>query len=128
MREVGWGSTIGFLIAACLPLTAVAQTGPPPFGNPAVWHWAPSRSYHVLRYRLSLHFDEPHAEVIGDEVITLRPFAAGLRKFYLNSAGLTIESVRLENAGRAEAPLSYTTDESRLWITLDRPYDWSRLA
>lgn len=125
MREVGWGSTIGFLIAACLPLTAVAQKGPPPFGNPAVWHRAPSRSYHVLNYRLSLHFDEPHAEVFGDEVITLRPFAAGLRKFYLNSAGLTIESVRLENGGRAETPLSYTTDESRLWITLDRPYDRS---
>ncbi|MGH7649205.1 MAG: M1 family aminopeptidase, partial [Gemmatimonadaceae bacterium] len=111
------------LLAACLPLEAAAQSAPPPFGNPAVWHWAPSRSYHVLNYRLSLHFDEPHAEVFGDEVVTLRPFAAGFRRFYLRSAGLTIEAARLEHAGGAETPLSYSTDASRLWITLDRGYD-----
>lgn len=112
-----------FLAAACLAASAPAQSAPPPFGHPAVWHWAPSRSYHVLDYRLSLRFDEPHAIVFGDEVVTLRPFGAAFRTFYLNSAGLTIDSVRLEGAAGAETPLSHTTDESRLWITLDRAYD-----
>lgn len=100
-----------------------AQQAPPPFGNPAVWHWAPSRTYHVLDYRLSLHFDEPRGVVYGDEVVTLRPFGTAFRTFYLNSAGLTIDSVRLQGAGVRGAPLSYTTDDSRLWITLDRAYN-----
>lgn len=116
--------TIGVLLAAvCLAVAAPAQNAPPPFGNPAVWHWAPSRTYHVLDYRLSLHFDEPRSVVFGDEVVTLRPFGAGFRTFYLNSAGLTIDSARLERSAGAETPLSYTTDASRLWITLDRAYD-----
>ena len=116
--------TIGpLLAAACLATTAPAQSAPPPFGNPAVWHWAPSRSYHVLDYRLAFHFDEPRGLVFGDEVVTLRPFGAAFRTFYLNSAGLTIDAVRLEGAGVAERPVSYTTDSSRLWITLDHAYD-----
>lgn len=119
-----WARTIGVLLAAaCLAVGAPAQSAPPPFGNPAVWHWAPSRSYHVVDYRLSLHFDEPRGVVFGDEVVTLRPFGAGFRTFYLNSAGLTIDTVRLEGGGVAEIPLSYTTDASRLWITLDRAHD-----
>jgi aminopeptidase N len=113
---------IGALLAsACLAAPAPAQSSPPPFGNPAVWHWAPSRAYHVLDYRLSLHFDEPRGVVFGDEVVTLRPFGAAFRTFYLNSAGLTIDAIRLEGAG--ETALSFTTDSARLWITLDRAYD-----
>ncbi|MDE3126928.1 MAG: M1 family metallopeptidase [Gemmatimonadota bacterium] len=110
---------IGF---SCVPLAARAQGGNAPFGNAAVWHWAPSRSYHVLNYRLELRFDEPHAEVFGDEIVTLRPFAAGLRRFYLNSAGLTIDSVWLNGPVRTATPLRHAADGSRLWITLDRGY------
>ncbi len=112
---------IGVLLAAaCVPVLAGAQNEPKPMGHPAVWHWAPSRSYHVLNYRLALRFNEPHGEVFGDEVVTLRPFAAGFGRFYLNSAGLVIDSVSLEGAGGAESPLRFDTDTSRLWITLDR--------
>src|SRR6185312_7985268 len=115
---------IGLVLAAgCLTTSAPAQHAPPPFGNPAEWHWAPSRTYHVLDYRLALHFDEPHGVVFGDEVVTLRPFGDAFRTFYLNSSGLTIDSVRLERAAAAEAPLAFTRDASRLWITLDHPYD-----
>ncbi len=123
MRLVARTRTIGILLAAACPAAAArAQAAPPPFGNPAVWHWAPSRSYHVLDYRLSLHFDEPHGTVFGDEVVTLRPFGDRFREFYLNSAGLTIDSVRLEGASVAETPLRHSTDSSRLWIDLDRAY------
>lgn len=111
------------LAAAALPLAAHGQKPAAPFGNPAVWHWAPTRSYHVLDYRLALRFDQPHRELFGNEVVTLRPFASAFRRFYLNSAGLAIDSVRLERAAGAETPLSYHTGRSRLWITLDRDYD-----
>ncbi len=111
------------LTAACLPVAALAQGGLRTFGNPAVFHWAPSRKYHVLDYRLSLHFHESHGEVFGDEVVTLRPFAGAFRRFYLNSAGLTIDSVDLESARGAQTPLAHRSEDSRLWITLDRSYD-----
>jgi len=43
----------------------------------------------------------------GDEVMTIGPLlGAAFRTFYLNSAGLTIDAVRLEGAGAAERPVS----------------------
>ncbi|MFZ0924735.1 MAG: M1 family aminopeptidase [Candidatus Acidiferrales bacterium] len=93
------------------------------FGDPNVWQWAPSRTYHVENYKLGLHFDEPKGEVFGDEVVTLRPFAPHFRKFYLNSGELKIDAVTLEPARGAAVKLAYAAEKSRLWITLDREYD-----
>ena len=43
----------------------------------------------------------------GDEVMTIGPLlGAAFRTFYLNSAGLTIDAVRLEGAGAAERPVN----------------------
>jgi aminopeptidase N len=92
------------------------------FGDPDVWHWAPSRSYHVQNYKLSLRFDEGRGEVFGDETITLRPFAAHFRKFYLNSTELTIDSVSLRKMSGARIALGYSLQAARLWITLDHEY------
>jgi aminopeptidase N len=93
------------------------------FGNPEIWRWAPNRTYQVENYKLSLRFDQQKGEVIGDEVITLRPFAAGFRKFYLNSSELTIEAVTLERARANRIALAFASEGSLLWITLDRDYD-----
>jgi aminopeptidase N len=93
------------------------------FGNPEIWQWAPNRTYHVENYKLSLHFDQPKEEVFGDEVVTLRPFEAGFRKFYLDSAELTIEAVTLERAQANALALAFASEGSRLWITLDHDYD-----
>ena len=93
------------------------------FGNPNVWHWAPSRAYHVENYKLALHFDETTGEVFGDEVVALRPFEPHFRIFYLDSAGLKIDAVSLEEAVGAAAKLTYAAKRSRLWITLDHEYD-----
>jgi aminopeptidase N len=93
------------------------------FGNPEIWHWAPNRTYHVEDYKLSLRFDQPKGEVLGDEVVTLRPFEAGFRKFYLDSAELTIEVVTLDRAQASPVALAFASEGSRLWITLDRDYD-----
>ena len=62
------------LIVASTARARVAEQDAHVFGNPHVWHWAPSRTYHVVNYELKLRFDEPKGEVFGDEVVTLRPF------------------------------------------------------
>jgi aminopeptidase N len=92
------------------------------FGNPALWQWPPTRTYHVENYRLTLHFDDSKGEVFGDEVVTLRPFQGHFRTFYLDSSELTIESVSLQSPTAAPITLKYAAQGPRLWITLDRDY------
>ncbi len=101
-----------------------AEPSPPAkvFGDPHVWHWAPNRTYHVDNYRLILHFDEAAREVFGDETVTLQPFHAHFRRFYLDSSGLKIDSVVLERAA-GPITLDYVLQEARLGIVLDREYD-----
>ena len=116
------GSNVLFL-SVVLAVSAAGQEKRHAFGDPAVWQWAPSRTYHVEKYKLRLHFDEPKGEVFGDELITLRPFQSDFQKFYLNSSELTIDSVTLERGHSTPVKLTYSAEESRLWITLDRSYD-----
>jgi aminopeptidase N len=92
------------------------------FGGPDIWRWAPTRTYHVENYKLSLRFDQSKGEVLGDEVVTLRPFEKGFQKFYLNSAELTIEAVTLQRTQANGVTLAFASEGSRLWITLDRAY------
>lgn len=93
------------------------------FGDPNLWQWAPSRTYHVVNYKLGLRFDQAKAEVFGDEVVTLRPFEPRFHRFYLDSSGLKIDSVALEPAHGAPVKLTYVTEDPHLWITLDGDYD-----
>jgi aminopeptidase N len=113
------------LLSVVLAFAAVAsaQDSTHVFGNPDVWQWPPSRTYHVENYKLKLHFDEPKGEVFGDEAVTLRPFQPHFKKFYLNSSELTIDSVSLENARGAPVKLKYAVQDPQLWITLDHDYD-----
>jgi aminopeptidase N len=116
---------IDFILSVVLALApgASAQDSAHVFGNPEVWHWAPSRTYHVKNYKLKLRFDEPKGEVIGDEVVTLRPIDGPFRKFYLDSTELTIDAVTLQSAQGAPVALTFTAQDPHLWITLDRDYD-----
>ncbi len=118
-----WPGEITFILAVILA-PAVGATGQGKvFGNPDVWQWAPSRTYHVKNYKLTLHFDEPNGEVLGDEVVTLQPFEAHFQTFYLDSSELQIDSVTLESLRRSPVRLKFTAQDSRLWIILDRDYD-----
>ena len=92
------------------------------FGDPSVWRSAPSRSYHVENYRLKLHFDQAKGEVFGDEVITLKPFRPGFRRFYLDSVDLNIDSVSLLVPHQRATMLAFNPEGERLWITLDQDY------
>src|SRR5215472_2049863 len=121
MSTVKRTPSIAFLLGMLLAAPALAAADHV-FGDPAVTRWAPSRSYHVENYLLRLHFDQTRAEVFGDEVVTLKPFASGFRRFYLDSADLDMDSVTLLAAKGAAPALAHDTDGSRLWITLDRDY------
>jgi aminopeptidase N len=123
-----WGQRLGaidFILSVVLASAAgaFAQDSAHVFGNPEVWHWAPSRTYHVENYKLKLRFDEPKGQVFGDEVVTLRPIERQFRKFYLDSTELTIDAVTLEPAQGAPIALTFTAQDPHLWITLDRDYD-----
>jgi aminopeptidase N len=124
-RSGKWFGAVDFILIVVLASAAgaFAQDSAHVFGNPEVWHWAPSRTYHVENYKLELRFDEPKGEVFGDEVVTLRPIERQFRKFYLDSTELTIDAVTLEPAQGAPAALTFTAQDPRLWIMLDHDYD-----
>ncbi len=116
-------SLLGLVLCVAFAVHAQMADTRHTFGDPNVWHWAPSRTYHVQNYRLRLHFDEPKGEVFGDEVVTLRPFEPHFRSFYLDSSELKIDSVFLEPQRGAPVKLTYAPQDARLWITLNRDYD-----
>lgn len=92
------------------------------FGDPAVSHRGPERSYHVVNYKLSLHFDQAKGEVAGSEDVLLRPLRPAFSGFELDSSELTIEGVTLEAAGGRSVALPFKAGAAHLWITLDRSY------
>jgi hypothetical protein len=105
-----------------IPVGARDQAPSHVFGNPGVWHWPPSRTFHVENYKLRLRFDEPKGEVFGDESISLRPFESHFVKFYLDSSELTIDRVTLEKPQGTAVELASTSQADRLWITLNHEY------
>ncbi len=117
--------SIAFILFILLAATVseAEQAASHTFGNPDIWQWAPSRTYHVENYKVTLHFDEAKGEVFGDEVVTLRPFEPKFRKFYLDSSELKIDAVSLRPRQGQAVTLTYAAQGSRLWITLDRDYD-----
>jgi aminopeptidase N len=92
------------------------------FGNPALSHHAPKRTYHVENYRLVLRFKPTMGEVFGDETVTLTPRVGALRRFSLDSAGLAIEHVRLLGSTGHAGNLPFAVSRTKLWITLNHPY------
>jgi aminopeptidase N len=127
-RSRRWLGALGFILSILAStVAALAQDRAHVFGNPDVWRWPPSRTYHVENYKLALRFDEPNGEVFGDIVITLQPLEPHFHKLYLHSSELSIDSVTLEQGHGAAVKLSYATEDPRLWITLDRDYDATRL-
>lgn len=109
------------LISTVLPALGYSANPGQRFGDPMIVQRTPRRTYHVQNYRLALHFDEARGEVFGDEVVTLEPLSKGFKRFYLNSSGLTIETVRLITA-RGSEPLFFRVKDTRLWIRLNRDY------
>jgi aminopeptidase N len=105
-----------------IPPAIAGQQSYHDFGDPNVWQWPPTRTYHVENYKLSFHFDQANGEIFGDELITLRSFEPHFYKLYLNSSELSIDSVTLEHLNGASTALKYSPQDPRLWIRLDREY------
>src|SRR6185312_7679186 len=114
----------GVLGVACglLSIASGASASSHVFGDPAVSHRGPERTYHVVNYKLSLSFDQASGEVLGSEDVTLQPLAAGFERFRLDSSELTIESVTLEAADGRSNPLTFNVGDGYLQIRLDRSY------
>lgn len=105
----------------CVAAGARASAAPV-FGDPAVSHHAPQRTYHVVNYRLALHFDQAKGEVAGSEDVLLRPLRAGFQNLQLDSSELTIERVTRAAANGRAVPLTFKVGGGHLRITLDRSY------
>ncbi|MGH8180049.1 MAG: M1 family metallopeptidase, partial [Steroidobacteraceae bacterium] len=124
IRRAG-GARRHILVAAwyLLSVAAIARASAAQvFGDPSVSHPAPQRPYHVLNYKLSLHFDQAKGEVAGSEDVLLQPLRPALGDFDLDSAELTIEGVTLEAAHGRSVPLTFKVDAQHLRIALDRSY------
>ncbi len=63
----GLGLTVFTLSVFATGACVAEEAKPNVFGNPDIWHWPPTRTYHVENYRLTLQFDEAKGEVFGDE-------------------------------------------------------------
>ena len=113
-----WVVACGLLSVA----TGASASAPPVFGDPAVSHRGPERTYHVVNYKLSLRFDQAHGEVLGSEDVTLVPLGTGFDRLRLDSSELTIESVTLEAADGRSNPLAFNVGDGYLQITLGRSY------
>jgi aminopeptidase N len=119
------GSVLHGLVVACglLGVAAGARASAAHvFGDPAVRHLAPQRTFHVLHYKLSLHFDQAKGEVAGSEDLLLQPLRPAFGAFDLDSAELTIERVTLQAANGHSVPLSFKADGQHLRIALGRSY------
>lgn len=64
-----WLRSVTFISSVLLatPGCTAGQAKSHVFGNPDAWQWTPNHTYHVENYRLALRFDEPKAEVFGDD-------------------------------------------------------------
>ncbi len=124
---------LAFVCLALLATVASAQQlrvldeGLPPitrhaFGNPLVTHYARSRTYHVVHYRLGLHFDQGKGEVFGDEVVTVEPFRNHFRELELDSSGLVIDSAALWTGSGSQTPLRFSLHDPHLDIDLGRDF------
>ncbi len=72
--------------------------------------------------RSNINYEEK--KVIGQTIVQLKPLADNFISFELDAAGMTIDSVTLDdaNSGGAGKSLQYKTLGEKLIITLDRAY------
>ncbi len=111
--------SLALLGGLCLSLPA--QSPRRVFGDPSTPQYAPNRTYHVENYKVAARINMEKGEIAGDETVTLHPLVPSLKQLYLNSAQLTIDAVSLQTS-KGSTPLTFHSDESKLWITLDQPY------
>ncbi len=78
---------------------------------------APSRTYHVLHYNISVAIDEKEKSVRGTVTTTLTPFVNDFRSVVFDAEAMTIERCYTGNK-----EYHFETDTSSLTIQLDKAY------
>src|SRR5690349_21552165 len=76
----------------------------------------PSRSFHVLHYRIDIRLDEHDQSVAGTTTVTVVPYHAGVGSIRLNAAKMAISSVTM-----GKETFAFMNDSSTVTIDLGRP-------
>ena len=99
-----------FLLACAAPLAAAQVLFP---GNSLE---RPSRSFHVIHYKLDVGFDEARKQVSGTASISLSPLALPLDSLTLDAADMDVRSVTVPSG-----PLRFANRSPHLVVFFDTP-------
>ncbi|MBK6497821.1 MAG: hypothetical protein IPG00_06485 [Saprospiraceae bacterium] len=86
---------------------------------PAIYRSSATLVYDIIHTKLNLKFDWTKQHVLGIADLTIKPYFKSINQITLDAVGFDIHKVSLENSDKI---LTYTYDESRLVVTLDRTY------
>jgi len=84
-----------FRVVCCAAMVWLSSVGEAQVLFPGQSGERPSRSFHVIHYKLVLGFDENHKRVSGRASLTLTPLRAQIDSLALDAAGMDIRSVSL---------------------------------
>ena len=86
---------------------------------PAIYRSSATLVYDIIHTKLNLKFDWTKQHVLGIADLTIKPYFKSINQITLDAVGFDIHKVSLANSDKI---LTYTYDESRLVVTLDRTY------
>lgn len=78
-----------------------------------------TRTYDVQHYKIQISFDRDKKQVFGDTTVFLKPLGEKFKSIELDAAGMSFESVRLENENK---DLKYKISDEKIFIELDKSY------
>ncbi len=83
-----------------------------------------TRTFDVQHYKIRVSFDREKRTVFGDTTVSLKPLADNFKTVELDAAGMTFESVRLENGNKE---LVYKQNGEKVFIELGKNYKRNEL-
>ena len=78
-----------------------------------------TRTFDVQHYKIKISFDRKNKTVFGDTTVSLKPLNANLKIVELDAAGMTFESVKLENENK---DLKYRLSGDKIFIELAKTF------
>ena len=78
-----------------------------------------TRTFDVQHYKIQVSFDREKKTVFGDTTVSLKPLNRNFKSVELDAAGMTFESVKLENEKKE---LKYRVSGEKIFIELEKSY------
>ncbi len=78
-----------------------------------------TKTFDVQHYKIQISFDRSKKQVFGDTTVSLKPLFDNFKTLELDAAGMTFESVRLENGSQE---LSYKLADEKISVELGKTY------